>query len=774
MLNVDVKALNLPCGHEHYGNFLAAQLQILSDTLLERHKLEISQVVVSASNGLECMVPSSAPTWSRRLTDGSKTTWDDPCSSQLVSHDSSTKTPSDPYSLQPAKLVSPDLAVHDLSSDLKPIEQCHEQSHEDAQLSPQTQPDDHVLAQSGETPEERWAVLTTGILQKYASKPMHIERAWLKMLDSWVRYGRLCVPPEGSARAPDRTNTKLWTTVHGDGHKSSTFAYAGQLLTDSRGWFRAIALHPHSSVRMAWVVIGMILIGWDLLTLPFQFFELGHTADQVLTIMDKMTFGFWFLDVLLSFTIGVERAEGIDMRLKTIASVYIKSWFLLDASLLIFDILLFLLEATFTSSLQSVRVIRGLRLLRAFRLLRLWRLQRALHVLSRNITSVNFWITMNILGNLAIMLAMNHYVAVAWLYLAWDSDGISWMSIYSDGDDLSTAYVLALHWALTQFLPSTNNIAPAVWSERLFAICVVLSAFAGISALVSGMANSINALRSLGVNGVQEEVMLRQFCAEWRISGDLLAQIRQTHAKMNATVKNRLLQSEIKMIQRMPQTLMMSLHEQMHRETIISISCFSTWITSSQYRDLVLKCCHLAIDEKIVLTSQIVFLPDDECMCAMHVTSGTLSYHTATMPHDDDAGIEVCADQWISEIRLFAYWFHRGKLASQGTSHYVCLDPDTFARLIRDAGGTVYAKVRQYGMMVVSYVEDRDSSFHKHMMHSWDDPGEVHEVTDLGLDTEEIGRIRQQADQFVSQLQSDHGVEFAQMFSQGRYSQIRV
>ncbi|CAK9058292.1 unnamed protein product [Durusdinium trenchii] len=59
------------------------------------------------------------------------------------------------------------------------------------------------------------------------------------------------------------------------------------------------------------------------------------------------------------------------------------------------------------------------------------------------------------------------------------------------------AYVASLHWSLTQFTPSTNNVAPTNSLERLFAIFVILLAMGCFSSFVGSITATVNALRSI-------------------------------------------------------------------------------------------------------------------------------------------------------------------------------------------------------------------------------------------------------------------------------------
>ena len=72
-----------------------------------------------------------------------------------------------------------------------------------------------------------------------------------------------------------------------------------------------------------------------------------------------------------------------------------------------------------------------------------------------------------------MILAINHIIACCWYGIGSLSfDGRSWLlrSELLDADGASgsfpEAYAASIHWALTQFTPATNNIAPDNAVER--------------------------------------------------------------------------------------------------------------------------------------------------------------------------------------------------------------------------------------------------------------------------------------------------------------------
>merc|ERR1719343_1943740 len=99
-----------------------------------------------------------------------------------------------------------------------------------------------------------------------------------------------------------------------------------------------------------------------------------------------------------------------------------------------------------------------------------------------------------------MILVFNHYIACVWYSLAFyrDINDMTWLSADEFVDaPYEHRYVAALHWSLTQFTPSTNNIVPANAGERLFAICVVIFALIMFSFFISSIASALAKLAAL-------------------------------------------------------------------------------------------------------------------------------------------------------------------------------------------------------------------------------------------------------------------------------------
>ncbi|CAJ1367096.1 unnamed protein product [Effrenium voratum] len=262
----------------------------------------------------------------------------------------------------------------------------------------------------------------------------------------------------------------------------------------------------------------------------------------------------------------------MEMRPKKIACHYLKTWFIADFLIVMVDVGLKVTEimaANSNDSLSYVRLLRVLRFLRFIRLLRLSKIATAVEIMYRRIKSPLLWLLMKIMNGLMLILAVNHYLAIAFLAIGLQnqaSDVPNWIKIYElqngNLDDFWDQYLTALHWSLTQFMPATNNVGPVTGPERVFAIFVVIVALAIFSSFVSSITTAVTALRAVKESNARAEAQVRQFFTERDLSADLLTHVRQCWAK-KATQSYRLVESDLVMFQDdLPEKTRMRLHKE--------------------------------------------------------------------------------------------------------------------------------------------------------------------------------------------------------------------
>mmetsp|Transcript_72107 Transcript_72107/g.168763 ORF Transcript_72107/g.168763 Transcript_72107/m.168763 type:complete len:443 (-) Transcript_72107:89-1417(-) len=419
------------------------------------------------------------------------------------------------------------------------------------------------------------------------------------------------------------------------------------------------------------------------------------------------------------------------------------------------DVLLITMEMLSGSdanhALRSARFLRSLRLLRLFRLVRVAKLQRELSLVASRFLSTYAFMIMKIVGALLMMLAINHIIGCLWYGIgAGTGSQASWIIAAGIEDaGFGESYVYSIHWALTQFTPSTNNIAPENALERFFAIWVILLAMGVYSSFIGSISSTVNSLRAVRGEKIKQQSRLLQFFIERNLSLDLYGNIQET-LRREGTVEVRLKESEVQLINGLPERFKMQLHEEMYLHWAESLNIWPSWVESrSQDQLFFVNLCNSAVHEAVATPGEDAFLPGTACDCLYVLESGHMNY-TVGKSHT-----EVERNQLVCLPSLWSEWRHAGRLtASVGTSYYITIDCDKFCATATHFGGRLCLYLQVFGILVVGAVETLYES------------GAL--MTDLVFDTKRVRELASRAERFHNIFDSLDTTELGSSSLQGR------
>ena len=230
------------------------------------------------------------------------------------------------------------------------------------------------------------------------------------------------------------------------------------------------------------------------------------------------------------------------------------------------------------------------------RLLRVAKLQRELSLVANRYLSTHAFMVMKIVAHLLMMLAINHVIACCWYGVGSSNpDGRNWLA-KSELEEATfiDRYIWSLHWALTQFTPSTNNIAPDNGWERFFAIWVILLAMGVFSSFVGSISSTVSSLRAARVEHIKRHAKLLQFFIERNLSLELYGRVQAAIRKDE--VKVRLQETEVSLLQRLPHQFKLHMHEEMFMGLLTSLPFWPRW-SYSEDSVFFQRLCHGAVVE---------------------------------------------------------------------------------------------------------------------------------------------------------------------------------
>jgi len=516
--------------------------------------------------------------------------------------------------------------------------------------------------------------------------------------------------------------------------------------------------HPHGPRRIVWGVIGTIFVGYDALVIPLQIFELApdHPFTRFLAVMQMVTFIWWLLDLFMSAFFGYQDVEGlIEMRFKRVSKHYVRRQFPFDITLILIDVLLLVMdsrmikgEVTFLQAgSRGMRLVRLLRLLRLVRLLRISKSGEAFRIIASMARSTFTVLAMKLVTQLLGILLVSHYIACCWLAMAdlresmvLQHDVITWVYAFGlEEEPFGTRYVIALHWALTQFSPATNNIAPACAEERTFAICVVLFALIIFSSFISSVTNNVNQARSVLNDFRVQEASMRQFMFERGISTDLFSRTQQFFKQNYAKRKFRMLENDVKFFQELPESFRVRFHAECYMPVLRSNVIFKHLCEVDE--SLLVRVCHTTMKESTFFTGADIFIDGNDAHSVYFIQSGKLIYRSV-FTNEPEA---VTQKDWMSEIALWIQWVYRGQLCAASMCEVTIIDELAFMDLITRQHGLCVDSMRRFAIFFLAHAQDLQDN--------------QQPLTDMPMDTKKIQALVTQALRLSSlSITSKHGV----------------
>lgn len=297
------------------------------------------------------------------------------------------------------------------------------------------------------------------------------------------------------------------------------------------------------------------------------------------------------------------------------------------------------------------------------------------------------------------------------------------------------SYVSAMHWALTQFTPSTNNIAPDNPWERFFAIWVILLAMGVFSSFIASISSTVNSMRLARAEEIKQKADLRQFFMDRNLSVELFGKVQGVLAK-EGLFEVRKLESQVQLVETIPERYKVQLHREMYMSSLTKLGIWPKW-GHKEDAQFLLTVCHHGMKEHVSMLGQDVFMPGRDCREVYIIDSGSLEYSASgEMPFECTAA--SATDSVLCLPALWAEWTHRGRLtANYGLCYYNGVDCEQFCSLAINFGGVLCHYLKILGILLVGAIEALDE--------------EAIHVTDISLQTHvPLSGIVLRATQFAS------------------------
>jgi len=434
---------------------------------------------------------------------------------------------------------------------------------------------------------------------------------------------------------------------------------------DDSSFFKHLIVRPSSNVRLFWDLLTLVMVAYDVVTIPLLAFNLDGKATITVT-MDWSTLIFWTFDMPVSFMTGFHVGGIVEMRPFAIAKNYMKSWFAMDITIVLMD---WFFKALSFGDKDAVGIFRYgkagriSRLLRAVRLLRFMKLQRTLTEFLELIQSEYMSTLCNVGLTILFIVTLNHYIACGWYFMgSWflDSGHINWVSENNmKHQPLSYRYTTSLHWSLTQFTPASMEIRPYNVGERTYSIVVLLFALITFSSFLGSITNAMTQLRQRRSEQAKQQALLRKYFGDNQISIELGQRIWKFIKNTHFAQRSRLRTSDVLILSKLSSSLSKSLNEELYRPYLTRVPVLQHYMNLEM--DGHAEICHKSVIEQSLIAGDDVFVAGAEGEKIYILASGSMSYkldQTLAAPQ------KVKLGWWVSEASLWLQWTHGGRLSA--------------------------------------------------------------------------------------------------------------
>jgi len=491
----------------------------------------------------------------------------------------------------------------------------------------------------------------------------------LELLPSW--QGRVST---GIGRQNGAHKVKLAM-----GGRTITFGAEADHRLVSSHYCQRFIVAPSSPKHLCWDMLSLLIVAYDLITLPLQAF--GYDSTSMAEAIRPITTVFWTVDIFVSFCSGYHAEGLIEMRPGRILKRYLRSWFIPDFLVVFVDWITFALEGS--ADVASVgrigKVARVLRIVRMLRLLRVAKIVRSMGAIADILQNEAVHTTLSMIKLMSALAIGNHFIACIWYAFGetFKGDLPTW-SYQLEEQDASPMYmyIVSFHWTISQFTPAPMNYHPRNVYERLFSICLLLFGLIFFASFIGSVTATINQARIAAKKRNYDQNLARLFILQNQVPASLgnriSAFLRQNRFKEGPT---RVLESEVELFKALPEALSIQLHYEVYSRILARHPLML--LLGECHHDVIVDVCHVAMSDMGCENGEELFVSGKESNFMFLITAGIFEYRMKST----DEGVEVDPNQWTCELSLWTTWHHVGSLSARGNAGSAILDAVEFRRI---------------------------------------------------------------------------------------------
>mmetsp|Transcript_118757 Transcript_118757/g.378735 ORF Transcript_118757/g.378735 Transcript_118757/m.378735 type:complete len:482 (-) Transcript_118757:28-1473(-) len=414
----------------------------------------------------------------------------------------------------------------------------------------------------------------------------------------------------------------------------------------------------------------MIFIVYDCVIVPLQAFKVEEPFELLYA-----TALFWALDLIRGFFTGFYKHGIIEMRPQKVWMHYVKSWFLLDFSVVLVDwiILLFL-----SAEDNIVALLRARRVIRLFRLMQVSKVDRIMGTIRDVLNTSAIDYGCKIAKMLFTIFGVTHAIACGWYFIASavndrDVNAGTWVRGEGlEGASTGILYATALHWAFAHLLLGEMDVQAVHLWERTYSVVILMVGLIVFSSFVSSITEYMSRIAQMQAENSKQDQEVRRFMEDHEISAMLTSQVDRyrRHSRTTKDADN-LPRELIPGLQELPETLSVWLSEEVYQKTLTSHGFFAN--LQSVHPDIIALGTHRMMREQYFRKGMAVFHKGQSAQHVLVFSKGKGQYQR------DDFQYTVQKGEWVSEHAIWlGGWKRRGELQATTSIEAHALDIQEF------------------------------------------------------------------------------------------------
>jgi len=485
-----------------------------------------------------------------------------------------------------------------------------------------------------------------------------------------------------------------------------------------------MVMHPLGKVRLWWNVFTLLLIAYDVWSIPMQAFDVGHSErGSVRTgylVLEWVGTMFWTMDLLASFRTGFIVGSAVEMRPRQIAIHYCKTWLLID--LLIVSIEWVSRFAGLVSSASLLRSSRVLKLIRFVKLMRLAKMSSVWHLLHEQLNSNVLHLCITMVSLTVFLMVTIHCASCMWYALGISrDDGWTSYDAYEGKKDIIFWYTASARWVISQLNGRTDLDDRRNMQERFFTCLVGVTMAVLIQAVFTSLVTKtmldLSELVSVKTRRIK---MVNEYLHKHPVPALLISAVKRYASDYHDVAKEQKdeddvlgilpghMQSELIIAVRSPVLLAHPLFSTIGEESdfYMRTLCVDTIeMVPATKCDIIFDklepCRRMLFMDKVVARYGVPADPDrladGEARATLRTSSNVsqlnhmlvntarhmfrtnepLSLKTLSIGEGTDT--KVLAGTWVSEPALWVEWHHQGRLVSESHGSMYAINTDDVA-----------------------------------------------------------------------------------------------